>query len=48
MINNIKNSTISESDTKKKINGLNEIKKAEIKGKQLIKNQKKLLSLFDD
>ena len=48
MINNIKNSTISESDTKKKINGLNEIKKAEIKGKQLIKNQEKLLSLFDD
>ena len=48
MINNIKNSTISESDTKEKINKLNEIKKAEIKGKRLIKNQEKLLSLFDD
>ena len=40
--------TISEADTKKKINELNEIKKAEIKGKRLIKNQEKLLSLFDD
>ena len=48
MINNIKNNTISEADTKKKINELNEIKKAEIKGKRLIKNQEKLLSLFDD
>ena len=33
LINNIKNNTISEADTKKKINELNEIKKAEIKGK---------------
>ena len=48
MINNIKNNTISEADTKKKINELNEIKKAEIKGKRLIKNQEKLLSLFDN
>ena len=48
MINNIKNNTISEADTKKKINELNEIKKVEIKGKRLIENQKKLLSLFDD
>ena len=48
LINNIKNNTISEADTKKKINELNEIKKAEIKGKQLIKNQEKLLSLSDD
>ena len=48
MINNIKNNTISEPDTKKKINELNKIKKAEIKGKRLIKNQKKLLSLFDN
>ena len=48
LINNIKNNTISEADTKKKINELNEIKKAEIKGKRLIKNQEKLLSLFDD
>ena len=49
MINNIKNKTLSEADTKKKINELNEIKKkTEIKGKQLIKNQEKLLTLFDD
>ena len=33
---------------KKKINELNEIKKVEIKGKRLIKNQKKFISLFDD
>ena len=33
LINNIKNNTISEADTKKKINKLNEIKKAEIKRK---------------
>ena len=48
MINNIKSNTISEADTKKKINELNEIKKVETKGKRLIKRQKKLLSLFDD
>ena len=48
LINNIKNNTISEADTKKKINELNEIKKVEIKGKRLIESQKKLLSLFDD
>ena len=48
MINNIKNKTISKSDTKKKINELNKRKKAEIKGKRLNKNQEKLLSLFDD
>ena len=48
LINNIKNNTISEADTKKKINELNEIKKVEIKGKRLIKSQEKLLSLFDD
>ena len=48
LINNIKNNTISEADTKKKINKLNEIKKVETKGKRLIKSQKKLLSLFDD
>ena len=48
LIDNIKNSTISEADTKKKINKLNEIKKAEIKGKRLIKNREKLLSLFVD
>ena len=48
MINDIKGNTISEADTKKKINELNEIKKVEIKGKRLIKSQEKLLSLFDD
>ena len=35
LINNIKNNTISEADTKKKINELNEIKKVETKGKRL-------------
>ena len=48
LITNIKNNTISEADTKKKINKLNKIKNVETKGKQLIKNQEKLLSLFDD
>ena len=48
MINSIKNNTISETDTKKKINELNEIKKAEIKDKRLINGQKMLLNLFDD
>ena len=48
MINGIKGNTINEADTKKKKNELNKIKKVEIKGKRLIENQKKLLSLFDD
>ena len=48
MIDNIKNDTISEEDTKKKINKLNEIKKVETKRKRHIKSQQKLLSLFDD
>ena len=48
MINNIKNNTISESDAKKKINELNEIKKVETKCKRLIDSQKILLKLFDD
>ena len=48
MINNIKNNTISEADTKKKINELNEIKKVETNGKRLIKRQDTLLRLFDD
>ena len=48
LINNIKNDAISEADTKKKINELNEIKKVETKGKRLIKSQEKLVSLFDD
>ena len=48
MINGIKGNRISEADTKKKINELNEIKKLEIKGKRLIENPEKLLSWFDD
>ena len=48
MVNNIKNNTISESHAKHKLNALNEIKKAEIKGKRLISCQKKLLNLFYD
>ena len=48
MINIIKGNTISEADTKKKINELNEIKKVETNGKRLIESQKKFLSLFDD
>ena len=48
MISNIKNNTISEADTKKKIDKLNETKKLETKCKRLIKNQEKLLILFDD
>ena len=48
LISNIKNNTISEAATKKKINELNKIKKVETKGKRLINSQKTLLSLFDD
>ena len=48
LINIIKNNTISEADTKKKINELNKIKEVETKGKRLIDSQKTLLSLFDD
>ena len=48
MVNNIKNNTISESHAKQKLNALNEIKKAEIKGKRLISCQKKLLNFFDE
>ena len=43
LISNIKNNTISEADTKKKINELNEIK-----GKRPINGQKILLNLFDN
>ena len=42
LINSIKNSTISETDAKNKINELNEIKKVEINGKRLIENKKKI------
>ena len=48
MINNIKNNTISEADTKNQIKELNKIKNVETKGRGLIKSQKTLLSLFDD
>ena len=48
LINSIKGNTISEADTKKKINELNEIKKVERNGKRLIESRKKLLTLFDD
>ena len=48
MINSIKSNTISEGDTKKKINELNAIKKVVIKGKRLIESEKKFISLFDD
>ena len=48
LINNIKNNTISEADAKKKINVLNEIKKAETKNKRLINGQKNLLNLSND
>ena len=48
MIINIRNNTISEADTKKKINELNKIEKAETKKKRLINGQRMLLSLFDD
>ena len=40
LINNIKSNTISEADTKKKINELNEIKKVETNGKDLLKIKK--------
>ena len=48
LINNIKNNTISEANTKKKINELNDIKKIQTKRKRLSISQKTLLSLFDD
>ena len=48
MINSVKDDTISEADTKKKMNALERIKKAEVKNKRLISSQKKLLNLFDD
>ena len=48
MISIIKNNTISEAATKKKINELNKMKNVETKGKGLINSQGKLLSLFGD
>ena len=46
LINSIKGNTISEADTKKKINELNEIKKVEIKGKRLIESKKKIIIIL--
>ena len=43
MIHSIKCNTISEVDTKKKIN---EIKKVEIKGKRLIESKKKIIIIL--
>ena len=48
LVDSIKNNTISEALAKQKLNALNKIKKAEIKGKCLINSQKILLSLFDE
>ena len=47
LINNINNNTISEILAREKLNKLNEIKKAEIKGKHLINGQKELLTFFN-
>ena len=48
MVNNIENNTISEIDAKKKLNTLNEIKKAELKKYKICTpTQKDLLNLFD-
>ena len=46
LINHIKSNTVSEADTQKKINELNEIKKAETKEKRLIKSQKNFLVIL--
>ena len=48
MINNINNNASSEADAKQKLNTLNEIKKAEIKGKCLIYGQNILLKMLDE
>ena len=49
LVNNIKDNTISEIDSKKDLNALNEIKKAEIiTYKKHTPGHKKLLNLFDD
>ena len=48
MVNNIKNNTISGIDAKKKLNKLNEIKKAEIiKNKKRTPGHKRLLNLYN-
>ena len=49
MVNNIRNSTISEIDARKGLNTLNKIKKnAEIKYKRLTPKDKELPNLFND
>ena len=48
LVNNNKDNTISEIDTKKRLNTLNKIKNAEIKYRRLIPGQNELLNLFND
>ena len=48
LVNNIKDNTISEIDTKKRLKTLNIIKNSEIKHKRLISGQKVLLNLFNE
>ena len=49
MVNNIRNNTISETDAKKDLNALNEIKNVEIiKYKKHTPEHKKLLNLFNN
>ena len=49
MVNNIRNNTISETDPKKDLNELNEIKNVEIiKYKKRTPKHKKLLNLFNN
>ena len=48
MVNNIKDSKVSEIDSKLCLNTLSIIKISEIKHRRLISGEKELLSLFDD
>ena len=49
MVNDIRNNTISETDAKKDLNKLNEVKNIEtIKYKKRTPGHKKLLNLFND
>ena len=48
LVNNIRNKTISEINSKKDLNALNEIKIVEIKYKNRTPGHKKLLNLFND
>ena len=47
MVNNIKDTTISEIDAKKRLNTLKIIKTSQIKHRRLISGQNELLNLFD-